>query len=439
MRTFRRIIGLATAAALLLASCALAEPNSFKNPLLNPQPIAEYVQVPGNILNILLLGIDFGHEGYWGSGIKKELFKCHTDAVMVVAVDLDKKTADFVSLPRDTVTYVPGVKGIYKLNAAFNCGRDVMDGLKKACEAASWVLGGIRIDYYFAVDMNAMAAIGDEMGGVDFELEMTYKGHSGKGYKKGLRHLDGTGITDYLRARKNATVNYNDIGRTGRQRDLMQAIYEKLKNDPALLMKVIAYARGLTDGYFTNIGDVPAEQIMQLVPLALGLDEDSVGSHVLAGPYRTSNQWNFTFTDQERRASVIREVWGVEVPPLDYVDFAYMKWLKSSGFLTVRYMAVADKLRAFLSGLDKAQMTPEQKEAIEAFEKAYQQTGHAFDTAADTREKADRYAMESARKELRWYGDKAAKLVKYKEKLPWNAKTRFSDDRLINEMKVDWR
>ena len=438
MRVFTRIMALTIAATLLFASCAMAETEGFKNPLINPQPI-EYIDVSGDIINILLLGIDFGHKGYWGSGSKKVLENCHTDAVMVVAVDLKNKTVDFVSLPRDTVTYVPGVKGIYKLNAAFNCGKDVQDGLKKACEAASWVLGGIRIDYYFAVDMNAMTAIGDEMGGVDFELEMAYKGHSGKRYRKGMQHLDGTGITDYLRARKNATIRSNDIGRTGRQRDLMQDIYEKLKNDRELLMKTITYARGLTGGYFTNIGDVPVELIAKLLPLALGLDENSIGSYVLTGPYRSSNTWNFTFTDQENRQAVIKEVWGVDVPPIPYVDRGYMTWLKSSGFLTVRYLHVADELRTFISGLDASGMTPEQKEAIEAFEKAYQETGRAFDVAADTLKKADRYAMEKARKDLRKFGDKAAKLLKYEKKMYWNSNLRFSDDRMINEMKVDWR
>jgi hypothetical protein len=116
-----------------------------------------------------------------------------------------------------------------------------------------------------------------------------------------------------------------------------------------------------------------------------------------------------------------------------------MKWLKSSGFLTVRYLSVADQLRKFISELDASAMTPEQKEAVGAFERAYQETGHAFDTAADTREKADRYAMENARKELRKFGDKVAKLLTYGKKLYWNSNIRFSDDRMINEMKVDWR
>jgi hypothetical protein len=39
----------------------------------------------------------------------------------------------------------------------------------KISGVASWVLGGIKIGYSCAVDMKAMAAIGDAIGGVDFD------------------------------------------------------------------------------------------------------------------------------------------------------------------------------------------------------------------------------------------------------------------------------
>ena len=83
-----------------------------------------------------------------------------------------------------------------------------------AMSAVEWLLGGIRIDYYFAVDMNTMIALGDTIGGVDFDVEMSYTGHSGAEYHMGMQHLDGVGITDYLRARTNATVDGTDIART---------------------------------------------------------------------------------------------------------------------------------------------------------------------------------------------------------------------------------
>ncbi len=440
MRIFAKIMTMALAAALLIVSCVIAEAEGYHNLLIHPHFILDNIVLPHNTINIMLLGIDFGHKGYWGSGGKKILEDCHTDAVMVIAVNLDDKRANFISLPRDTLTYVPGVKGIYKLNAAINCGSSVEDGLQKACDAASWVLGGIKIDYYLAVDMNAMAALGDTIDGVDFELEMSYTGHSGRKYYKGLRHLDGVGITDYMRSRTNATVNANDIGRTGRQRELMLAIFQKLKSDPDLFLKAAKAAKEMKDGLFTNIVDANATDILPILPIAMGLNEQNAGSYVITGKYRTAlNGWNFTFTDQNNRQAVIKEVYGVDVPQLKYVDFQYTKWLVDSGFKSVHALAVADQLREYIAGYDISDMTAEQQESIQAFEVAYQDAAQAFETAADSMSKEDTKTMEETRSKLRAIGDTAAKVCNYKEKLHWVTGNYFYADPYINEVKLNWR
>lgn len=141
----------------------------------------------------------------------------HTDAIIVLRVDFDNKTLDMISLPRDGFTHVPGVKGIYKLNAAINVGGGKTDaGFQKVCETASWYLGGVPIDYYAAFELETVTKIGDLIGGVDFDVDMAYTGTSGQKYKKGMQHLDGTGINDYMRARKNATGGTpGDQGKNG--------------------------------------------------------------------------------------------------------------------------------------------------------------------------------------------------------------------------------
>lgn len=437
MRMLAKILSI-TLVLVLGVGCAYAQEGEYANPLINPKAITEYKTLQQKMINILLLGIDYGHEGYWGSGGKKTLEDCHTDAVMVIAVNLDENTMDFVSLPRDTLTYIPGVKGIYKLNAAINCGNGSLeDGLQKACRAAEWVLGGIKIDYYCAVDMNAMAALGDAMGGVDFELEMSYKGHSGTKYRKGLRHLNGTGIMDYLRARKNATVNSNDIGRTGRQRELILAIFKKLKEDQESLVKVLKKAKELQGSFFT---DITAADALSLLAIASNLEASGFGSYVITGEYKTALKgWNFTFTNQENRHTVIKKVYGVDVPPLSYVDFAYTKWLMKSGFLTIHYLGVADQLREYIEHYAGNNLTEAQREAVTAFEDAYQETMQAFEAAAISVGKSDTKTMDQARKLLRTSGTKAAELCEYSQKLPWSTGKYWYADRYINEIGLIWQ
>lgn len=440
MHILTRLVSIVAATVLILSLYTLAEAEGYKNPLIHPDSVSDNIDLPHNTINILLLGIDFGHTGYWGSGGKRSLEDCHTDAMMVIAVNLDDKRADFVSLPRDTLTYVPGVKGIYKLNAAINCGSSMEDGLHKACDAASWVLGGIKIDYYLAVDMNAMAALGDAIGGVDFDLEMSYTGHSGRKYHKGLRHLDGTGIVDYLRSRTNATVNANDIGRTGRQRELMMAVFQKLKNDQDIFLKAAKAAQDMKDGFFTNILDASATDFLPMLPIAMGLNEQNVGSYVITGKYRSALYgWNFTFTDQENRQSVIKEVYGVDVPPLRYVDIKYTKWLVDSGFRSVHSLSVADQLRKYIAGYNMGDMTAKQQKAIQAFEVAYQEAARAFETASDSMSKEDTKIMSETRAKLRECGDSVAGMCKYKEKLPWVTGQYFYADPYINEVELNWK
>ncbi|MFH1512821.1 MAG: LCP family protein, partial [Bacillota bacterium] len=136
-----RLKGQPAIVSLLIFSFLLLFPNAGAaaesvNPLIEPYEITEYTQTTDQIVNILLLGIDLGMEGYWGSGYKNKIEDCHTDAVMVVAINLDQQRIDLISLPRDTVTYVPGVRGIYKLNAAMNCAQSLREGLENTKRAA---------------------------------------------------------------------------------------------------------------------------------------------------------------------------------------------------------------------------------------------------------------------------------------------------------------
>ncbi|MDD2302479.1 MAG: LCP family protein, partial [Eubacteriales bacterium] len=143
----------------------VSETNDYDNPLINPQPYAS-VRIsdsPGlrNIINILLLGFDADYKSYAENGGDS-----HTDAMMVASINIQTNTISLISLPRDTLTYVPGIRGIYKLNGSVNAGGGKTEaGLLKATEAASVLLGYVPIDYYFGIDMENVKDVGDLLGG----------------------------------------------------------------------------------------------------------------------------------------------------------------------------------------------------------------------------------------------------------------------------------
>lgn len=402
----------------------------YHNPLIDPQQVTPYVKLNKNFKNLLLLGMDKTDYSISRGSIY------HTDAILVLAVNFDEHKIDLISLPRDTLTYVPGIKGIYKLNAAINCGGGkTEEGFQKACEAASWLLGGIKIDYYCAVDMNAMVAIGDAIGGVDVKLEMSYKGQFGK-YNVGWQHLNGKGIMDYLRARKNATKNANDLGRTARQRDMITAIIKKLANDTNCLVSAIATAQRMEDRFFTNmsIADVAA-----ILPLALQTDFDAMGSYVISGKYRTAlEDWNFTFTDQENRKAVIHNVYGVDVQELKYVSFAYTRWLMENGFKVARCISVANLLRDNIRTKDETSTNEAQRDVLAAFDLALERTKAAFDKAADSMSDSDAKLMVSEVELLRKQGNALYTLFEDIKKPVWSDWHYWYADRMINEVDVNF-
>ncbi len=158
-----------------------------------------------DIVNILLVGVDYSAERETWS------FKdFHSDVMIVMAVNFDDNRVDLISLPRDTYAEIPKVKGIYKLNAALNCGGNLTksDGsfnpksLEKVCEAAEWMLGGISVDYYYAVTMPSLKELVDLCGGLDYDMDIAFK-IQGRSYQKGMQHIDGQGFLDYCRVRHN--------------------------------------------------------------------------------------------------------------------------------------------------------------------------------------------------------------------------------------------
>ena len=193
--------------------------------LLSAENTSDY-QLTDNIVNILLIGVDYAEErlteewlGEGGSSAE------HADVMIVLAINFDKQTVDMISLPRDTYAKIPGVQGIYKLNASLDCGgglyerdengKPVLDekgnfkvnskGFEKVCESCSRMIGGLPINYYYAVTMPAVKQLVDAIGGVDYNVDVAFE-MNGREYAAGQQHMNGQGVLDYLRVRKAASM-----------------------------------------------------------------------------------------------------------------------------------------------------------------------------------------------------------------------------------------
>lgn len=297
-----------------------------------------------NIVNVLVIGVDYADERESWNG--KHAY--HADVMMVLAINFDENRVDLISIPRDTYADIPDVKGIYKLNASLDCGGGLYAeggaGFNKVCESVSWVLGGIPVDYYYAVTMPAVKQLVDTVGGVDYDLELDFK-MAGRTYKKGQQHMNGQAVLDYLRVRKNVAAS-GDQNRVNRQKKMMIALFQSMQQQN-LLLKIPDIVSAFNGQLFTNC---TLNQTMALSLFAYKLSSENIGMHSIGGTIKNIFGWNFCITDQSNRVAVIQEVYGIDASPyrkysMDYADY---RW---QSMLATQYLDTCEKLTSYVADL----------------------------------------------------------------------------------------
>lgn len=161
------------------------------------------------LLNILLVGQDRRP----GEG------RARSDAMIVVSVNTDTRQVSMVSFLRDLYVQIPGYTD-NRMNAAYAFGGFPL--LKNTL----YTNFGVTVDGCFEVDFNGFVALIDAIGGVDITLTAAESQRIGRGTSEGVNHLDGYGALAYARIRKIGT----DFARTDRQRTVLMAAYQQVKN-----------------------------------------------------------------------------------------------------------------------------------------------------------------------------------------------------------------
>ena len=328
------------------ATATPAAPNApTPTPTLDPYEVVSAqadTSMMQNIVNVLLIGVDYAEEREtWGG--KHEY---HSDVMMIMAINFDENRVDLISLPRDTYAKIPGVKGIYKLNASINCGGGFEApggaGFLKTCEAASWMLGGIPINYYYAVTMPAVKELVNAFGGVDYNLELSFK-MAGRSYSAGPTHLNGQGVLDYLRVRKNVNEG-GDLNRINRQKEMLVALFDSMQKQN-LILKIPDILASFDGQLFTNC---TLGQTAALTKFAYTLDRNNIGMHSMGGSITNIFNWNFCLTDQTNRVKIIKEVYGIDVPrELEYTaDYARYRW---ADIIATQYLDTTRPMVEFVS------------------------------------------------------------------------------------------
>jgi LCP family protein required for cell wall assembly len=171
-----------------------------------------------------------------------------TDAIMLVHIPADRRSAYLMSIPRDSWVDIPGY-GQGKINAAFSYGGPAL--LIRTVEQ----LTKVRVDHLATTDFASFKSITDELGGVQITVPAdTYAGKT-LVMKAGAQLLNGEQALTYVRERYG--LARGDFDRVQRQQNWMRAIFTRavsngtLSNPTTLLpfLNAVTKSVAVDDGF----------------------------------------------------------------------------------------------------------------------------------------------------------------------------------------------
>ncbi len=214
-------------------------------------------------------------------------FEGLSDTMLLIRFDPKRQKLTLLSIPRDTLTNVPGL-GQVKINEA-----NAEGGPALAAQSVSDLLNGVGIDRYIRVNVQAIEKMIDAMGGVEIYVpkDMKYQDDSQHLYinlKEGKQRLNGDQVLQFLRFRYD---DRGDIGRVQRQQMLMRAFIEQALTPAAMtkLPKVLNIVRSHLD---TNLS---VEELFALVNFAGRSQRSDVQMLMVPGSFSDPEQYRASY------------------------------------------------------------------------------------------------------------------------------------------------
>lgn len=234
------------------------------------------------VVHILIVGIDNEEGRSYGAGLGL------TDMILYARYDLVNNQLNLLQIPRDSYvgeSYATGGTG--KINALLISGankdapiNNLVDSIRSQFK--------LPVDYYVALDMDAMKAIVNTFGGIMVYVPQTMS-YGGSTLEQGWRMLDGDAAEFFVRNRKGVGFERGDIDRLDNQRHFYSALFRRLLNltpgDVAKLMPVFDHYCntdiGLNDLVGLGVAALslkPENVLFCKVPGATGPELDPTGS-----------------------------------------------------------------------------------------------------------------------------------------------------------------
>ncbi len=183
----------------------------------------------------------------------------------------DKNQIRLLSIPRDTLSYIPKVGYYDKITHAHAYGgpESSMDTVEKALN--------IPVDYYVRINMDAFAETVDELGGIEYDVpyDLNEPNRTDQGrikIKKGKQVLNGEEVLAVTRTRKQDS----DLKRGQRQMEVLKILFRKAQETQSLhklddIIKIVGNnsqhnlsydeIRALATNYLVSDTEIKTEQL----------------------------------------------------------------------------------------------------------------------------------------------------------------------------------
>ncbi len=185
-----------------------------------------------NMQTILVMGLDkFADDISIGSYNNDQ----QADFLMLIIIDRDKDIYDIVHINRDTMAEITvlGVGGqaigteVKQIALSHSYGSGDKDSCRNTVLAVSDFLGGIHIDQYISLTMDAVGIVNDEVGGVTVTVTDDFTGVDDTLIMGEQITLKGEHALNYVRSRFGMKDSTN-ASRMERQREYINALWEKV-------------------------------------------------------------------------------------------------------------------------------------------------------------------------------------------------------------------
>ena len=209
--------GVASYGAYLYSKADDVISDSFEDVSRDKSPLRDAEIDPSiDNVSILIIGVDENdHRENQGNGL--------SDALMLATFNKGEKSIKLLSIPRDSLVYIPEVAREDKINHAHAFG-----GPEATIETVEYLLE-IPVDYYVKLNFHAFVEVIDALGGIEVEVPYEFTESNSMDKRDAIHLYPGKQVLygeEALALARTRKLD-NDIERGKRQQEIVKAVLKK--------------------------------------------------------------------------------------------------------------------------------------------------------------------------------------------------------------------